>query len=106
MILSYIASADDLASITYTALEMSILQEELRNQPKNFALSKNISKTKVMFIGNHAEETACNINGVVLENVDSFQYLGSVITNNNNDTKAVEKLTRKIGMLTAKSKQY
>ena len=106
MILSYIAFADDLASITYTALEMSILQEGLRTQPKNFGLSKNISKTKIMFIGNHAEETACNINGLVLENVDSFQYLGSVITNNNNDTKVVEKLTRKIGMLTAKSKQY
>ena len=25
-----------------------------------------------MFIENHAEETACNINGVALENVDSF----------------------------------
>ena len=42
-----------------------------------------------MFIGNHAEETACNMNRVVLKNVDSFQYLGRVITNNNNDTKAV-----------------
>ena len=48
-----------------------------------------------MFIGNHAEETACNINGVVWENVDSFQYWGRVITNNNNDTKAVEKLISK-----------
>ena len=48
-----------------------------------------------MFIGNHAEETAYNINGVVLENVESFQYLGRVITNNNNDTKTVEKLIRK-----------
>ena len=48
-----------------------------------------------MFIGNHAEETACNINGVVLENVDSFHYLGRVIINNNNDTKPVEKLTSK-----------
>ena len=48
-----------------------------------------------MFIGNHAEETACKINGVVLENVDSFRYLGRVITNNNNDTEAVEKLISK-----------
>ena len=47
-----------------------------------------------MFIGNHIEQTACNINGVVLENVDSFQYLGRVITNNN-DRKAVEKLISK-----------
>ena len=85
---------------------MNILLERLRIQFKNFGVSINISKTKVMFIGNHTEENASNINGVVLENVDSFQYLGSVITNNNNDTKAVEKLTRKIGMLTAKSKQY
>ena len=48
-----------------------------------------------MFIGNHAEETACKINGVVLEDVDSFRYLGRVITNNNNDTEAVEKLISK-----------
>ena len=48
-----------------------------------------------MFIGNHAEETACNINGVVLGKLDCFQYLERVITNNNNDTKAVEKLISK-----------
>ena len=87
MILSYITFADDLALITYTALEMNILLE--RTQSENFRLSINISKTKLMFIGNHAEEIAYNINGAVLEN-DSFQYLGRVITNNNNDTKAVE----------------
>ena len=70
-ILSYIPFADDLALITYTALEVNTLLERLRTQSKNFGLSINISKTKVKFIGNHAEETACNINGVVLENVDS-----------------------------------
>ena len=89
VILSYIAFADDLALITNTALAMNILLERLRTQFENFGLSINISKTKVMFIGNHAEETACNINGVVLENVDSFQYLGREITNNNSDTKTV-----------------
>ena len=94
MILSNIAFADDLALVTYTALEVNILLERLRTQSKNFGLSINISKTKVMFIGNHIEQTACNINGVVLENVDSFQYLGRVITNNN-DRKAVEKLISK-----------
>ena len=31
MILSYIAFADDLALITYTALEMNILLERLKN---------------------------------------------------------------------------
>ena len=94
MILSYIAFADDVALITYTALEMNLLLKRLRKQSKNFGLSINISKTKVMFIGNHTEQTACNINGVFLENVDSFQYLGRVITNNN-DRKAVEKLISK-----------
>ena len=54
-----------------------------------------IAGLKVMFVGNHTEEASCNINGVVLENVDSFQYLGRVITNSNNDTKAVEKLISK-----------
>ena len=95
MILSYIAFVDDLALINYTALEMNISLERLRTQSKHFGISINISKTKVMFIGNHAEETSCNINGVVLENIDSFQYLRKVITNSNNDTKAIEKLTSK-----------
>ena len=78
MILSYTAFANDLTLITYTALEMNILLERLRTQSQH-GLSINISKTKVMFIGNHPEETACNRNGVVLENVGSFQYLGRVI---------------------------
>ena len=89
MIISYITFADDLALITYTALEMNILLERLRTQSEHFGLSINISKAKVMFIGNHAEKATCNINDVVLENVDSFQYLGRVITNSNNNTKAV-----------------
>ena len=58
-------------------------------------LSINISKTKVMFVGNHTEEIVCYRNGAVLENVDSFQYLGRVITNNSNDTEPVEKLISK-----------
>ena len=87
MILSYIAFADDLA--------LNILLERLRTQSEHFGLSINISKTKVMFIGIHAEEALCNINGIVLENVDSFQYLGRAITNSNNDTKAAEKLISK-----------
>ena len=69
---------------------MNILLERLRTQSKNFELSINISKTKVTFNENHAEETACNINGVVLENVDSFQYLGRVITNNNMTQKQLK----------------
>ena len=95
MILSHIAFADNLALITYTALEMNVLLERLRAQSENVGLNIYIYKTKVTFIGNHAEEIACNINGVVLENVDSFPYLGRKITNNNNDTKAVEKLISK-----------
>ena len=35
------------------------------------------------------------MNGLVLENVDSFPYLGRGITNNNNDTEAVQKLISK-----------
>ena len=95
MILSYIAFGHDIALITYTALEISILLKRLRTQSKNFLLSINISKTKVMFVGNLTEEIVCYRNGVVLENVDSFQYLGRVITNNSNDTEPVEKLISK-----------
>ena len=50
MILSNIAFADDLALVTYTALEVNILLERLRTQSKNFGLSINISKTKLCLL--------------------------------------------------------
>ena len=50
MILSNIAFADDLALVTYTALEVNILIERLRTQSKNFGLSINVSKTKLCLL--------------------------------------------------------
>ena len=95
MILPYIAFPDDFALITYIALEMNILLERLITLAENVGLSINISKTRIIFIENHAEGTTCNIYGVVWKNLDSNQCLGRVITNNNNDAKVVEKLISK-----------
>ena len=95
-----------LSQLFLSGTENNILLERLRTQSEHFGLSINISKTKVMFIGNHAEEASCNINGVVLENEDSFQYLGRVITNSNNDTKAVEKLKDRKTPMSTKKKTF
>ena len=95
-----------LSQLFLSGTENNILLERLRTQSEHFGLNLNISKTKVMFIGNHAEEASCNINGVILENVYSFQYLGRVITNSNNGTKAAEKLKDRKTPMSTKKKTF
>ena len=43
-----------------------------------------------MFVGVHVSNTKCKINDKELDVVKSFEYLGRVLSNNGNDTKAVE----------------
>jgi len=48
-----------------------------------------------MLIGDHTDRIPCKINETIIEEVELFQYLGRVIKNNNDDTKAVEKCISK-----------
>ena len=87
--------ADDIALITQTHDEMNIVLERLHRHSLTFGLEINISKTKVMFVGEHPPLASCNIDGSIIEKVKEFTYLGKVICDDGDDTKAVEKCISK-----------
>jgi hypothetical protein len=82
--------ADDIGIITETAEQMNIIIKRLKHFATVFGLSINIKKTKVMYIGDNESNVACKVGEIELEVVTSFEYLGRVISNNADDTKAVE----------------
>ena len=82
--------ADDIGLITEKVDEMNIILERLSAFAGEFGLTINIKKTKVMFVGVHMSNTKVKINDNELDIVTSFEYLGRVLSNNGDDTKAVE----------------
>ena len=78
--LTHILYADDIVLIADSPKCLQNSINSLHNYCKKWHLIVNISKTKVMQISNKAISTFfCN--GDKLENVDSFKYLGHMLTN-------------------------
>ena len=83
--------ADDIGLITQNSMQMNTILERLRVFAAEFGLDINIPKTKVMFIGEHDPNSmVCKIGDKVLDVVTFFEYLGRVLSNDGDDTKAVE----------------
>lgn len=72
--------ADDAALVTKTPEELQRLVTAFVNAAKTFGLNVNINKTEVMFV--NTLPAIIHINGNPLKEVNSFKYLGSLITNN------------------------
>ena len=81
---------DDVGLITTSVQEMNIILDRLHDTALLFGLNINITKTKIMLIGTHHLVTLPNIKGKNIEIVESFEYLGRILSNDNNDQKAVE----------------
>ena len=62
-----------------------------KKEKKSFGLKISLPKTKVVLVVEHPHNAICNIGSVQLENVTSFQYLGRIVTNDGDETKAVNK---------------
>ena len=80
--------ADDIALITTTTDQMNTLLDRLHRNALAFGLSINVKKTKVMFIGNH-DNTYVTISGIKVDVVEEFEYLGRILSNDGDDSKAV-----------------
>ena len=80
--LNNVRYADDTALVADSEEKLDILIKTLVQSSENRGLKLNTSKTKVMLISKKAESVPINIiiNGERLEQVDSFKYLGSLIT--------------------------
>ena len=80
--------ADDIALITATTNQMNTLLDRLHRNALAFGLSINVKKTKVMFIGNH-DNTHVTISDIKVDVVEEFEYLGRILSNDGDDSKAV-----------------
>lgn len=77
--------ADDIAFMTHTLKEMREICERLKIFAADVGLKVNVAKTKIMVINpprtTRSQESGSLIyDGTVVEEVESFQYLGSIIT--------------------------
>ena len=86
--------ADDVGIITRTAAEMNTVLDKLHDCASVFGMKINVPKTKVMMIGTNAD-TAVYIKGQFLNIVDTFEYLGRVLSSNADDSHAVLSRIRK-----------
>ena len=54
--------------------------QQLNEEGKRYGLMLNIDKTKTMVFGDKAISKTITVDGIQLENVEKFTYLGSTVT--------------------------
>jgi len=94
--------ADDttLLSSTASGLEKTIMSVKSHSEAQNLYLNAN--KTKIMNTDKTKTKTKITINGEELENVNKFEYLGSMLCNNGDGIKEIK---RRLNMALQKLKQ-
>jgi hypothetical protein len=84
--------ADDQAMTANTAKGLQTIMTKLNEVVERYGMRINKSKTKVMKIGKgEQEQLQINIDGQILEQVQQFKYLGSLITEDGRSEKEVRK---------------
>jgi len=75
--------ADDQAMTASSAEGLQSIMTKLNEVVERYKMRINIKKTKVMKIGrNQGDDLHISINGIELEQVSQFKYLGSILTEN------------------------
>ena len=81
--------ADDTTLLANTKEELQQLIERVRVASEEAGLFLNVKKTKVMVIGED-QNPGIVVGGEMIEVVEDFNFLGSVITNKGGSTKEVK----------------
>ena len=94
--ISNLRYADDVVLIANSMDELQDLVNRVKESSLQFGLALNSNKTKVMKIVKNSQNTkdAEHIivnNNEIIENVKEFVYLGTLITNNYDDTKEIRR---------------
>ena len=76
--------ADDVVRIATSPENLQKLVDRVRASSEKVGLLINTDKTKVMACGNNGKSTRINLSGEVLEEVESFVYLGVIFTSDSN----------------------
>lgn len=90
--ISNLRFADDIVLISTNTEEMQIMVNELNVAGKRIGLEMNMEKTKVMV--NQWCEGMIHLNGTVIQQVDSYVYLGREINMNNDLTAEISRRRR------------
>ncbi len=81
--------ADVVGIIASSVKELNEILDRLHDNAALFGLKINIDKTKVMLLGNHANNVVPNIKSVQLDTVKQFEYLRRILSYDANDTDAL-----------------
>ena len=83
---------DDTAILSNSREELKELIEELRERGREYGLTVNFSRTKIMKVSETGEnETSLFIEGKEIKSVQSFDYLGVLFQNNNKEGSEVRR---------------
>jgi len=83
--------ADDVVLIATSSDDLQELVNRVRTASEKIGLLINSDKTKVMVSGTNEMNTKISLNGEVLEEVESFVYLGLIFTRDDSCTNDIRK---------------
>ena len=83
------AYADDLGVIAGPLTELNQMLERIRKYSAEFGLSINMTQTEVMLIGTHDLDVTPEIDGTPIKIVDTFEYLGRILSRDRSDKLAL-----------------
>ena len=88
--------ADDIAHIDDNLQNLQELVNKVKAESSRAGLDMNVKKTKTMVISRHPEEHKLKItvDGVILEMVDIFKYLGTLVKDNGKTDTEIEARTK------------
>lgn len=72
--------ADDIDGLAGTEEELKNLMDSLSRVVKAYGMEINADKTKIMTNNPEGINTDISVDGQVLETVDSFKYLGAIVS--------------------------
>ena len=73
--------ADDQAVIAGSARSLQTMVNRINKKAKSYGMKINVAKTKVMSVANEPRPFTLKIDEAQVEQVDSFRYLGQLLTN-------------------------
>ena len=84
--------ADDTALIANTEAKLQSIVDKVREESSKAGLDMNVKKTKTMIISKEPAEKSISIkvNDTILEQVDTFKYLGTLIMDNLRTEKEIQ----------------
>jgi NADPH:quinone reductase-like Zn-dependent oxidoreductase len=81
--------ADDIVLVATSKEALQQLMDRVNETSKKYGLEMNIKKTKVMVVSRNREKIVITCNGGILEQVESFRYLGAIVEESGDGSREI-----------------